>query len=99
MEKVIPYFLVLYDPGKGDKEQKNHKNSLRIADGLHRLEIGTPRTCLCRTTEKELERKVLCIVVVKLRFIISLRVISLGFKIIDLCCEQKTADYFIPLSK
>jgi hypothetical protein len=25
-------------------------------------------------------------------------VISLGFKISDLCCEQKAADYFIPLS-
>jgi hypothetical protein len=44
--------MVFYGPGKSDKKQKNHEKSLRIDDGLHMPEIGTPRTCLCHTTGK-----------------------------------------------
>jgi hypothetical protein len=54
VEKFASYFRVLYDNGKSDKEQKHHNNSLRIPDGPHRLEIGTPITCLCCTTGKEI---------------------------------------------
>jgi hypothetical protein len=62
VEKIVSYFRVLCDHGKNDKEQKNHKNSLRITDGPHRLEIGIPITCLCRATEKEIsmENSVYC---------------------------------------
>jgi len=48
--------------------------------------------------ERRLVWEILYIVAVKLRSILLLRVISLGFKISDLCCEQKVVDYFIPLS-
>jgi hypothetical protein len=92
VEKILFYFRVLYDSGKSDKEQKNHKNSLRIDDGPHRLEIGNPRTCLCRTTGKEfsMESSVYCGSEDTLHLITSGD--SLEFKISELCCEQKAVD-------